>query len=92
MCQKHTLAWTALLFALLLTGCGTSQTVVTKFQHFTTPPELRDCLAEPKVKSLTGDDQLAGYILDLKVAGADCRSKLEKRNEIEQADGPAEER
>lgn len=70
----------------LLTGCGsTGPTTVTKYQHLTTPHELRQCKAEPQVPQFTDDGEFAGYVLDLRDAGQDCRDKLERRNQIEDA-------
>jgi hypothetical protein len=60
---------------------------VTRFQHLPTPAELRACSDEPKLGSIKTDDQLADYVLDLKDAGADCRERLKKRNEVEDASG-----
>jgi hypothetical protein len=65
-------------------GC-TLPTSVTKFQKLATPAELRDCEPEPQLLKLKTDGELAGYILDLKDAGSDCRLKLHKRNDIEDA-------
>lgn len=86
MRPSHALALTALLFVPLLTGCGSQGPIsVTKYQHFTTPPELRECKQEPTVPQLNQDSDFAGYVLDLRDAGQDCREKLNRRNEVEDA-------
>ena len=85
MRPRHALALTALLSAPLLTGCGAGPISVTKYQHFTTPHELRECKQEPAVPSLKQDSDFAGYVLDLRDAGQDCREKLKRRNDVEDA-------
>lgn len=66
-----------------LAGCaGTAPTVVTKYQKLATPTELRSCKPEPQV-NVTSDQELAGYVLDLREAGQDCRDKLGRRNTVE---------
>jgi hypothetical protein len=76
-----------ILAALMaLGGCaGQGPLTVTKYQHFSTPPELRACKAEPSLRSFKNDNQFAGYVLDLRDAGADCRDKLSRRNQVEDA-------
>jgi hypothetical protein len=69
-----------------LTAC-TLPTTVTKFQKLATPADLRECEPEPAaVEAVKTDGELAGYILDLKDAGQDCRDKVHKRNQIEDAE------
>jgi hypothetical protein len=66
-------------------GCaGQGPLTVTKYQHFSTPTELRSCKPEPSL-TLKNDNQFAGYVLDLRDAGADCRDKLSRRNQVEDA-------
>lgn len=77
-----------LILAALMTlgGCaGQEPLTVTKYQHFSTPPELRSCKAEPQAGAFKNDNQFAGYVLDLRDAGADCRDKLSRRNQVEDA-------
>jgi hypothetical protein len=71
-----------------LTGCAKGPTTVTKFQHFTTPEELRHCQPQPKAAKPKSDQQLAGYILDLRGWGTDCSDRMERRNQIEDAVKP----
>jgi hypothetical protein len=67
-------------------GCAQGPISVTKFQHFTTPAELQTCKVEPAVpQTFTQDSQLGYYILDMRDAGQDCRDKMARRNQVEQA-------
>lgn len=62
----------------MLSGCGTSrlQTQV-QIERITLPPELLSCAdaPEPPAEPYTQAD-VAGYIVDLHSAGADCRERL----------------
>lgn len=63
----------ALLCALCLTGCA----VPVPQAHLPVPASLLTCAAEPAVPPDSVDDkELAGWVLDLREAGADCRMRL----------------
>lgn len=65
------LAPIALLSALYLTACATPQLPEV-------PTPLATCQPEPAPPaSLVMDSDLTDWILDLRAAGADCRSKLQ---------------
>lgn len=40
------------------------------------PIEWMTCSAEPPVPEVIDDDGVANFIIDLRAAGADCRSKI----------------
>lgn len=64
-------AWTALPFALCLTACAQPP------PPLVIPSGMASCPAEPPPPEALDDPALARWILDLREAGADCRSKLE---------------
>lgn len=66
-------ALTALLSPLFLTACAPTETPA----HLSVPAPLLTCAAEPEAPAAgTGDRELADWILDLRSAGSDCRTKL----------------
>lgn len=66
-----------LLPIVFLAGCG-SERVVAKpdLIRLSPPPALLQCLPAPDPAGVIDDKTLAGYILDLAEAGADCRDKV----------------
>ena len=40
------------------------------------PVEWMECKPEPAVPEVVDDDSVAGFIIDLREAGQDCRSKV----------------
>lgn len=62
--------FSALILALLLTGCAHKPTIV--------PGYLLNCDPQPVAPTAAGttENQVGHFIVDLAVAGDDCRTKL----------------
>lgn len=75
MPPRRPLAWIPLLCALSLAACATPAPVLVRLAM---PPALRSCREAPTPPELTGDADLAYWILDLADAGQDCRDTLRR--------------
>src|SRR5678809_1617443 len=63
------------LFALCLTGCAAQQTVLAP--RIEVPASLQTCSPEPEpTAALQTDTDLTDWIINLRDAGQDCRSRL----------------
>jgi hypothetical protein len=70
-------ALTALLSALLLTGCADTPPQVALAPRPDVPPDLLACQDQPEPPDQFREDaDLAYWIIDLAAAGDDCRSRL----------------
>ena len=65
--------WLVLLPLLFCVSCAKDVVV----QRVPVPDRLLSCAAEPAPPAEDTDKAVAGYIVDLIGAGADCRSKLQ---------------
>ena len=61
-----------LILAMSLTGCGGNSRV----EVVKPPIAWMTCMPEPSVPEVVDDDGVANFIIDLREAGADCRSKI----------------
>lgn len=69
-------------------GCGNADLplVQTKVVRIETPLALRYCKDQPSVPiEKASDRDLASFIQDTMEAGDDCRDKMHRRNQIEDA-------
>lgn len=80
---------TALLLtfsAVFLTACGTEPPrLITKVETIRPeiPPQLTDCMEAPRVPGEAATQRdVAGYILDLVEAHADCHATVRALNEV----------
>jgi hypothetical protein len=77
--------WRAVLLLpasmLLFAGCGHPQPRLQVLACPVPATEL-DCKAAPKTPSTGTDLDAADYIIELRLAGADCRARLETVKEI----------
>ena len=64
--------WLVPLSALFCVSCGKDVVV----QRVPVPERLLSCKAEPPPPAEDTDKAVAGYLVDLIEAGADCRSKV----------------
>lgn len=69
-----------------LTGCTTTRTVETPLSD-RIPSSLLTCRERPALGPLDRQSDVARYVVDLDMAGADCRRKLEAINQIVETDG-----
>lgn len=66
---------------IFLSACSahiTPPQIVTKYQYIEKqiPVEFLSCYAAPPVPAITTQDQVARYVVNLWVAGQDCRNKI----------------
>ena len=59
---------------LLCTGCASPRV---DYLSCPVPRYARECLAEPGAPAGHSDLEAAMYVIDMRAAGADCRSKLQ---------------
>lgn len=71
--------------AAFLTACETEPRLITKVETIRPqiPPQLTDCSEAPRVPGETATQRdVAGYILDLVEAHADCRDTVRALNDV----------
>jgi hypothetical protein len=73
------------LAASVLTGCTTTETVVVPLAE-QLPASLLTCRDRPVPGRTDRQSDVARYIVDLDLAGADCRSKLAGVRDVVEAD------
>lgn len=70
---------------MLLTACGSTKTellVETKLVKPTIPAQLLVCPDQPPVPEVKTQKDVAGFLLDVAEAGADCREKLARVRDL----------